>query len=156
MDQTSPDPTSSPDPTPSPDLTPSQDPTKPLLSVPSREERQWAMFAHLSALAGGLVSSWAGGVGIFIGPLVIWLLRREEMPFVDDQGKEALNFNITFAAIALGLVLLGVLTLGIGFILTLPLLAVAGIVWLVLTIVAGIRANEGKAYRYPFAIRIIK
>ena len=168
MDQTSPDPTSSPDPTPSPDPTRSPDPTpspdplsyndppRPLQSVPSKEERQWAMFAHLSALAGGLVSSWAGGVGIFIGPLVIWLLKREEMPFVNDQGKEALNFNITFAAIALGLVLLGFLTLGIGFILTLPLLAVAGIAWLVLTIVAGIRANEGKAYRYPFAIRIIK
>ena len=130
----SPDPTRPPDPPPTPDPAPAQDfsapeeagpppgpissqePTTPLGSAPTREERQWAMFAHLSALAGGLVTSWAGGVGVFIGPLVIWLLKREEMPFVDDQGKEALNFNITFGAIALALVVLGVVTLGIGFI----------------------------------------
>jgi uncharacterized Tic20 family protein len=114
------------------------------------------MFAHLSALAGGLVSSWFGGLGVFVGPLVIWLLKREEMPFVDDQAKEALNFNITFAAIALALVVLGVVTFGIGFILTLPLLVVAGVAWLVLTIVAAVRANEGKTYRYPFSLRLIK
>jgi len=133
-----------------------QPPTRPLGSQPSRDERQWAMFAHLSALAGGLVSSWFGGLGVFIGPLVIWLLKREEMPFVDDQAKEALNFNITFAAIALALVVLGVITFGIGFILTLPLLVVAGVAWLVLTIVAAVRANEGKTYRYPFSLRLIK
>ena len=114
------------------------------------------MFAHLSALAGGLLSSWIGGLGVFIGPLVIWLMKREEMPFVDDQGKEALNFNITFAAIALVLVVLGVITLGIGFIVALPLLVILGIAWLVLTIVAAIRSNEGTTYRYPFAVRLIK
>ncbi len=149
-----PDPVS--DPSGLPDRASSPEPVRPLGSMPSRDERQWAMFAHLSALAGGLVSSAIGGLGVFIGPLVIWLMKREEMPFVDDQGKEALNFNITFAAIALVLVLVGVVTLGIGFILTLPLLAVAGIAWLVLTIVAAIRANEGKTYRYPFSIRVIK
>ncbi len=134
----------------------SHQPTRPLGSMPSRDERQWAMFAHLSALAGGLVSSAIGGFGVFIGPLVIWLMKRGEMPFVDDQGKEALNFNLTFAIIAAVLVLVGLVTLGIGFILTIPLLAVAGIAWLVLTIVASIRANEGKTYRYPFSIRLIK
>ena len=141
---------------PSPEEGSGHEPTTPLGATPSREERQWAMFAHLSALAGGLVSSWVGGLGVFIGPLVIWLMKREEMPFVDDQGKEALNFNITFGALALILVLLGLLTLGIGFIITLPLLAIAGIAWLVLTIIAAIRANEGQTYRYPISIRLIK
>ena len=64
------------------------------------------MFAHLSALLGGLVTAgWAGGVGCFLGPLVIWLMKRETMPFVGDQAKEALNFNITVAAIMLVLFL---------------------------------------------------
>ena len=62
----------------------------------SAEERQWAMFAHLSALAGGIITAgWAGSIGCFLGPLVIWLMKKETMPFVDDQAKEALNFNIT-------------------------------------------------------------
>ena len=80
------------------------------------EERQWAMFAHLSALLGGLVTAgWAFSIGCFLGPLIIWLMKRETMPFVADQAKEALNFNITLAAIMLVLLLVGVLTLGIGF-----------------------------------------
>ena len=153
MEDVSPESGSPPDPPESTDPDPQ---VQPLSSAPSREERQWAMFAHISALAGGLLSSTVGGLGVFVGPLVIWLMKREEMPFVDDQGKEALNFNITFAAIALALVVLGVVTLGIGFILTLPLLVVAGVAWLVLTIAAAIRANEGQTYRYPFAIRLIK
>jgi uncharacterized Tic20 family protein len=131
------------------------------MSVPvgldlSREERQWAMFAHLSALAGALVSSVFGGWGVFLGPLVIWLLKKDSMPFVDDQGKEALNFNLTAAAVALVLLLMTLFTLGIGIILTGPLFALLGLAWLALTIVAAIRANEGKRYRYPFAIRLIK
>jgi uncharacterized Tic20 family protein len=59
------------------------------------QERQMAMFAHLSALLGGIVTAgWAGSVGCFIGPLVIWLVKKDTMPFVDDQGKEALNFTL--------------------------------------------------------------
>ena len=121
------------------------------------DQRQWAMFAHLSALLGGLVTAgWAGGVGCFLGPLVIWLLKRETMPFVDDQAKEALNFNITVGAIMLILFLVGVFTLGIGFLLTLPLMGLVGLVSLVFIIIAAIKANDGVAYRYPFAIRLIK
>lgn len=124
--------------------------------TPSAEERQWAMFAHLSALIGGLLSSTLGGLAVFVGPLVIWLLKKDTMPFVDDQGKEALNFNITVAIAALVLVALSVITIGIGLVVTIPLFVVLGIAWLVCTIVAAIRANEGKAYRYPYALRLIK
>lgn len=102
------------------------------------------------------MSSWVGGWGVFLGPLIIWLVKREEMPFVDDQGKEALNFNITVAAVLFVLFVLTLLTLGIGIILTLPLGILVAIGWLVLTIIAGIRANEGKTYRYPVNVRLIK
>ena len=125
--------------------------------VPSAEERQWAMFAHLSALLGAILTgAFGGGWGCFIGPLVIWLVKKDTMPFVADQGKEALNFNITVAIAMVALVLLSVMTLGIGLIIAVPLWVVIGIGWLVLTIIAAIKANEGVPYRYPFALRLIK
>jgi uncharacterized Tic20 family protein len=126
-------------------------------AAPSAQERQWAMFAHLSTLLGGLLTSgWAGSVGFFIGPLVIWLTKKDTMPFVADQAKEALNFAITVSLACLVLVILTVLTLGIGLLLTGPLYDIIGIAALVLVILAAIKANEGVAYRYPFTLRLIK
>ena len=122
----------------------------------SAEERQRAMFAHLYARVGGLLTSAAGGWGTFIGPLVIWLVKKDTMPFVNDQGKEALNFNITVAIICLALVLLSIVTLGIGLIIAIPAWVIVGIAWLVLTILAAVKANEGVAYRYPLTLRLIK
>ena len=120
-------------------------------------ERQWAMFAHLSALLGGIITAgWAGCLGCFIGPLVIWLVKKETMPFVDDQGKEALNFNITVAIAFFVLFVLTIVTLGIGALISVPLFFVIGIGWLVLTIIASIKANDGVAYRYPLTLRLIK
>ena len=118
--------------------------------MPSHEERQWALFAHLSALLGGLLTSTFLGLGCLLGPLIIWLVKRETMPFVDDQAKEALNFNITvaIAAVVCGLLMFVL----IGFVL-LPLL---GLAWLVFIIIAAIKANEGERYRYPFTLRLIK
>ena len=114
--------------------------------VPSAEERQWAMFAHLSALLGLVTAGWA----CFLGPLVIWLVKKDTMPFVADQAKEALNFNITIMiAGPICWILVFVL---IGFV----LLWALAIVWIVFTIMAAIKANEGVAYRYPFALRLIK
>ena len=127
------------------------------VGAPSAEERQWAMFAHLSALLGGLLTSgWGGSFGFFIGPLVIWLMKKDTMPFVNDQGKEALNFAITVSIICVALLMLTILSLGIGALLTIPLLLAVGIASLVLIIMAAIKANEGVAYRYPFAIRLVK
>jgi uncharacterized Tic20 family protein len=130
-------------------------PTPPALA--SAQERQWAMFAHLSVLLGGIVTSgWAGSIGFFIGPLVIWLLKRDTMPFVADQAKEALNFAITVSLACLALLIFTLLTLGIGALLTIPLFAIIGITALVLVVIAAIKANEGVAYRYPFALRLVK
>jgi uncharacterized Tic20 family protein len=124
--------------------------------MPSHEERQWALFAHLSALLGGLLTGAFAGLGCFIGPLVIWLVKKDTMPFVDDQAKEALNFNITLAIVGLVLLLLTLVTFGFGALLAVPVGILVGIAWLVLTIIAAVKANEGERYRYPFALRLIK
>ena len=131
-------------------------PPPPSAGGPPQEERQWAMFAHLSALAGGLLTSAIGGWGFFLGPRVIWLMKKDSMPFVADQAKESLNFNITVSAIFLLLLIFTILTIGIGALLTEPIAMVVGIGALVLVILAAIKANDGVAYRYPLTIRLIK
>lgn len=126
-------------------------------STISAEERQWAMFAHLSALLGGLVTAgWAGNIGWFLGPLIIWQMKKDTMPFVADQAKEALNFNIVVSAIFVILWILTVVTLGIGLLLTAPLMLIIGVAALVFVIIAAIKANQGIAYRYPVNVRLIK
>ncbi len=125
--------------------------------TPSAEERQWAMFAHLSALIGGIVTAgWLASLGCLIGPLIIWQIKKDTMPFASDQAKEALNFNITLAGLMVILTALGLLTVGIGFIVIAPLMLLIGVAALVFIIIASIKANEGVAYRYPFTLRLIK
>lgn len=131
-------------------------PPPPPSGAPSAEERQWAMFAHLSALLGGLLTGAVGGWGSFLGPLIIWLLKKDTMPFVNDQAKEALNFNITVSAIFLILGILTVITLFIGAIVTVPLAIIVGVTALVFIVIAAIKANDGVAYRYPFSVRLVK
>ncbi len=131
-------------------------PTPPPIGIPSTEEKQWAMFAHLSAILGAIVTGHIFGIGCFLGPLVIWLIKRDTMPFVADQGKEALNFNITLAIVGAALFLLVVLTFGIGLILAIPAGAVVALGWLVFTVMAAIKASEGVAYRYPITLRLVK
>ncbi len=79
-----------------------------------------------------------------------WQLKKDFDPFVADNGKEAVNFQITIAIAAfVGIMLIFV---GIGVFL-LPLL---GVYWIAMTIIAGVKANDGVAYRYPMTIRFIK
>ena len=131
-------------------------PPPPPSNSPSAEERQWAMFAHLSALLGALLTGAVGGWGSFIGPLIIWLVKKDTMPFVDDQAKEALNFNITVSAVFLALWVLTFITFFIGAILTFPLMFIIGVAALVFIVIAAIKSNEGTAYRYPFTLRLVK
>lgn len=127
------------------------------MSEISTEERQMAMFAHLSALLGGLLTSgWAGSIGFFIGPLIIWLLKKDTMPFVNDQAKEALNFAITVSLACVALWIMTIMTLGIGALVTIPLFMLIGIAALVFFIIAAVKANEGVAYRYPVSLRLVK
>jgi uncharacterized protein len=101
------------------------------------------MIAHLSALAGLVIGlNW-------LGPLIVYLVKKDEHPFIADQSREALNFNLSvFIYIIISAILIIVV---IGFVL-LPVIAIA---WLVLTIVAAVRANNGEAYRYPLTLRLV-
>ena len=132
-------------------------PVTPPAGVPGSDERTWALFAHLSVLIGGLITyGWAASFGSFIGPLVIWLVKKDTMPFVADQAKEALNFGITLTILCVALLMLTILSLGIGAILTIPLFLLLGVAALVFVIIAAIKANEGVAYRYPLTLRLVK
>lgn len=113
--------------------------------LPGKEARTWAMWCHLAALSGYL------GVpfGNIIGPLIIWMVKRETDPFIDSQAKESLNFQISLTIY--GMVSLLLCLILVGFIL-LPVVIVGG---LILTIIAAIKANDGEDYRYPFTIRLI-
>jgi uncharacterized protein len=112
----------------------------------SENERTWGMLAHLSALVGVVVPV----IGCILGPLVVWLGRRDQSAFVESQAKEALNFNISvvLASIVCSLLML----VFIGFI----LIAALYIAWLVMTLIAAIKASEGVAYRYPYTLRLVK
>jgi len=146
-----------PNPPPAAGTPPPSPPHQEPASVIDPQERQWGMFAHLSALVGGFVTTgWAGSIGCFLGPLIIWLVKKDTMPFVDDQGKEALNFNITVAIVFFALTIFWIVTLGIGLFIAIPGYIIVGVYWLVMTIVASIKANDGVAYRYPICLRLIK
>ncbi len=115
--------------------------------APSPEERQWGLFAHLSALAGVVIPIPFANI---LGPLIIWQMKKAEMPFVDDQAKEALNFQITVAIAFVVCLILMFLIIGM------LLLPVLGIAALVFTIIGAIKANNGEYYRYPFTLRLVK
>jgi len=118
----------------------------PVPPAPSAEARKWAMLCHYAAFAWFL----APMVGNVVGPLVVWQLKRESDPYVDEQGREALNFQLT---LSLALMICGVLAwLLIGF----PLMLLVSVIGLVLTVIAGIKANEGRPWRYPFCLRFLK
>lgn len=119
--------------------------TNPPSSSLSQEDRNWGMIAHLSSLAGFLIP-----FGSILGPLIVYLVKKEQSPFATDCAREALNFNIT---VAIGVVIC--LCLSLVFI-GIPLLVALGLVWLVLTILAAVRASEGTQYHYPATIRFVK
>ncbi len=115
------------------------------ISPANSEERTWAMFAHLSALGGHIVP-----FGHVILPLVIWMIKKDQFPLVDVEGKESINFQISisiYAAVAFVLVFVFV------GILILPLLYLFD---LVAVIIASIKTYEGNSFRYPLTIRFLK
>jgi uncharacterized protein len=120
-------------------------PPPPPTGAPSADAKQWAMFAHLAGLAGYIIP-----FGSILGPLIIWQIKKNEFPFVDDQGKEALNFQITVAIAAVVCFVLMFVLIGL---LLLPVLLIGDLVFIIL---AAIAANNGQAYRYPISIRLVK
>lgn len=113
--------------------------------VTDPNEKQWGMFTHLAALS-GLIGIPFGSV---IGPLIVYMIKKDEFEFVNDQGKEVLNFQITWSII---FIISGILVLvGIGILLLIGF----GIAWFVLVIVGAVAANNGQYYRYPFTIKFL-
>jgi len=127
---------------------------------PGSDSKNMGMLCHLLSLT-GLVT---GGLGAFLAPLILWLVKKDDDPFIDACGKEAVNFNL---AVLIASFVLGVLVVVstfltvilIGFLL-LPLagLAIAAlwIYWFVFTIIAAIDCSKGTVYRYPLTLRFIK
>lgn len=108
------------------------------------EERTWAIVAHLAAFAGMVIP-----FGNIVGPLAVYLIKQDEGPFVEHHGKEAVNFQISMTIyFVVAALLIAVL---IGFL----LIAILGIAWLVLVVIAAMRASDRQRYEYPFTIRLV-
>lgn len=110
----------------------------------SKEERTWAMLAHLSAF-----TMFIFPLGNILAPLIIWKMKGDEFPLVNDQAKESLNFQISVTLYALVATVLVFLLIGI------PILIALGVFVIVIVIIAALKANEGVAYRYPLCLRFI-
>ena len=105
----------------------------------TNEERTLGMLCHLLALFLG-----------FLGPLIIWLIKKDDSPFVDDQGKESLNFQIT--VLLATIVAIPLCFVVIGFLLWL-VISIGDVVFI---IIATVKANGGERYRYPICLRLVK
>jgi uncharacterized protein len=116
-------------------------------SEPTSEDKTWAMLCHLSGFLGyfGVIP-----FASILGPLIVWLLKRDKSSFVDEHGKEALNFQITMS-IAYAIVFL-LCFVFIGFL----LLPLWGLWLIVLVVIAAIKASNGEYFRYPLTLRLVK
>ena len=115
-------------------------------SGPTKDERMWAMLCHLSAFVGLLGIPF----GHILGPLIIWLLKRDESPYVDAHGRESLNFQTSMTIYLLIAGFFSVFLIGIPFLIA---LFIAGFV---LVVIAAVKANDGQYYRYPMTIRLLR
>jgi uncharacterized protein len=109
--------------------------------ISAADVKNWCMFCHVSAFC-ALIS-----VPPVVGPLVIWLIKKDVMPEVDKHGKEAINFQLSMLiyAIVCAITVVGMI-----------LIPVVGILWLIFTIMASVKASHGEFYRYPLTIRFLK
>lgn len=116
--------------------------------MPTNDEKQartWGMMCHLAAL-----SCWVGvPFGNILGPLLVWLIKKDELPIVNEQGKESLNFQISITIYFIGAIILAILLIGI------PLIIALAIAHVVLVIVATVKVSNGEQYSYPFTIKFI-
>ena len=123
----------------------SEESIPPMEITPSKDERTWAMLSHFSALCMFIFP-----FGNILAPLIIWLIKKEEMSFVEDQANEVLNFQISMTIYLLISGILCIILIGI------PILIGLVIFCFIITIIAAISANDGKSYRYPINLRLIK
>jgi uncharacterized protein len=121
--------------------------------APSQDVRNWSMFAHLSALVAVF------GIPSFVGPLVVWLIRRDRDPVSTEHAREALNFNLSVliyvVVFAIASVVIAIVTVGLGLLILVPVGIAAAVAWLVVVIIAAVKASNGEPYRYPVTIRLV-
>lgn len=117
------------------------------------EARTISMLIHILAAVAALLSA---GMLAFVVPLVMWLIYRERSALVDHHGRLNLNLQLTALTVAVGGVVLGIVTWGIGLLVTIPLMIGYGIYMLVMSIIAGVRANNGEYYRIPLVIPFVR
>jgi uncharacterized Tic20 family protein len=110
------------------------------------EEKNWGMLCHLTALLG-----YFAGFLSFVGPLICWLVKKDSSSFVAYHGRESLNFQLNILSYILISIPIGIVTCGLGFLLTVAV-CIYGIV---MPIIAGIKAGSGERYRYPLTFRIV-
>ena len=127
-------------------IRPPTPPEAPVVKDPQQEAQQWALFCHLGGLAHLLGIPFAG----LVLPIILWQSKKDTHPFINEQGKEAVNFQLTVLIAVL--ICIPLCFVCVGFI----LLAAVGILDIVLVILAGLAAGKGEHYRYPFCIRFIK
>ena len=118
----------------------------------SNDARTWAMFCHLAGLAGFVIPVVLSGI---IAPLIVWQMKKDEHPFIDEHGKEALNFQISMPLYAMIGTAACFITC-IGVVLIPFVVGAVYLVNLIFLIIAAIKANNGEHYRYPLSIRFIK
>lgn len=138
--------------TTTPAQTPPPSTPTPPPSTPESQARTWNMLCHLSALAGFIIP-----FGNILGPLLVWQIKKNEFPSVNIHGKAALNFQITvfIAAFAAAIVAVMLSFFCVGFLL-IPLVILIAVAGLVFAIIAGIKANNGEDYKYPWSLELVK
>jgi uncharacterized protein len=117
----------------------------PSAALSPADERTWTWIAHLS------------GLFAFVGPLVVWLMQKDKSPVVAREAKEALNFQITVAAVTLAVFIAGTILsfviIGLFVLMVAPLIPLYGAVF---AIVAAVKANQTGSFRYPLTVRLVK
>jgi uncharacterized Tic20 family protein len=112
----------------------------------NKDARMWAMFCHLAGLAGLIIPV----VGNIVTPLVLWQIKKDDFPFVDEQGKEAVNFQISMSIYGVVAAVLIFACVGV------VLLPAVYLVDLIFLLIAAVKANDGHHYHYPLTIRFVK
>lgn len=116
--------------------------------APDQETRQWILATHLTALAGLVIP-----LGNLIGPLIVWLLKKQQFPAVDIVGRDVLNFQISWTIWLVVSLIIAVV--GSCLVVPIALPFVTWIAWLVLVIVGGVKASNGEAYKFPLTIKFL-
>lgn len=120
-----------------------------------KEENNWAGGVHVAAFILAVFTSWSAGIGGMVAAFVVWLMKKDESPFIRKHAAEAFNFNFSMFIYALIAVLVFFMTLTLGIVFLLPIGIVMAIVWLWCTVQAAIAGFDGREYRYPISFRIM-